>query len=641
MAHWLAARLRLQQELAADATAAALAGGRASYLAALARLALRRDEIPAAWPARPFLPARGTFVRRIEMLRDAKIPLESPPPSRLGRPLAVGALLAVGLVTAGLRGPEGPGVARAQETVKKAATARPAVDDAADYVPVDAAMVVTLHPAKVFSRPEFARLKAMFDDMARNPQRGSINLPPDQVEQLILAVPRRAVQGGPGPFGLGAGTLLIFRTTKPQDWDPVVGQLVGQPTELDVRGRKYVRTRLSPIGTGYATPDDRTLLIGDEEALKVALNDIGRARPPRAWDAALAQVGADDPAITVAVETAWLAERFGQGGPPAVADAFGPLFTKAYAYAMAIGLGDDGLTVRGTASCSTADGAGRVADTLKAAVTLGRNALDRARLQVREAPPDAAAGMALALEAIDELSRSPSIDAAGKVVTLEAKADVDLAEVAAAVAPAIGASRAASDRMRSINNMKQIGLAMHNYASTYGRFPPAVLYGPDGRTPHSWRVALLPYLEQDALFRQYNFNEPWDGPNNIKLVEQMPPVFAATGGLEPGRTSYFVPVGPNTIFPSGRAQGAGFAEITDGLSNTILAVEAVRPVAWTKPEDIDFDPKADPPEIGGYSADGFNVLFGDGAVRYLKNSIDRHTLKALFTANGGEVISLP
>ena len=79
--------------------------------------------------------------------------------------------------------------------------------------------------------------------------------------------------------------------------------------------------------------------------------------------------------------------------------------------------------------------------------------------------------------------------------------------------------------------------------------------------------------------------------------------------------------------------------ITDGTSNTILAVEAKRNIPWTKPEDIPFDPDAPLPELGGFWPKGFHVVFADGAARFLKESINPAMLKALITRAGGEVIS--
>src|SRR5262249_50492367 len=189
-------------------------------------------------------------------------------------------------------------------------------------------------------------------------------------------------------------------------------------------------------------------------------------------------------------------------------------------------------------------------------------------------------------------------------------------------------------------NLKQIGLAFHNYHSANDRFPAAANPGGKDRSiPYSWRVALLPYLEQQELYNQYNFDEPWDGPNNRKLIDKMPAVYAYPGpdGTPSGRTmsAYYAFTGEKTGL-SGEPRVSAF---TDGTSNTILVVEARRDIPWTKPEDIPFNANAPLPELGGFWDKGFDVLFADGSVRALKHSIQPVVLKALITRDGGENVS--
>ncbi len=192
----------------------------------------------------------------------------------------------------------------------------------------------------------------------------------------------------------------------------------------------------------------------------------------------------------------------------------------------------------------------------------------------------------------------------------------------------------------SINNLKQIGLAFHNYHSAHKHFPAAVNRD-KGPFPYSWRVAILPMIDQQELYNQYHFGEPWDGPNNRKLIDRMPTIYAYPGADgEPSsrsRTAYFLFTGDSTI--GGTEGGAQVTQTTDGTSNTILAVEAKRDVPWTKPEDIPFDPKGPLPELGGLTPDVIVALFADGSVRYLKPSTRPETLKALITRNNNEVIS--
>ena len=160
LVHALARRLRLQQELAADAWGAQLSGGRRAYLTALANLALRQDPRPPSWPARPFLPTRGTFLRRIEMLRDPKAIQQSPMPGA-ARHVTVATLVLAGLMVAGFRGPDSASRALAQD--RPVAKGAPPVDQVA--TPLDPLMsssnvhlAIEIRPAALLKHPEFKKI---------------------------------------------------------------------------------------------------------------------------------------------------------------------------------------------------------------------------------------------------------------------------------------------------------------------------------------------------------------------------------------------------------------------------------------------------------------------------------------------------
>jgi len=207
--------------------------------------------------------------------------------------------------------------------------------------------------------------------------------------------------------------------------------------------------------------------------------------------------------------------------------------------------------------------------------------------------------------------------------------------------PAMQKVSAAAQRMQSANNLTQIGIAMHNYHDSNGSFPPAVVRDRNGKPLYSWRVLLLPYLDQDALYRQFKLDEPWDSPSNIKLLSQMPAAFRepAASNADPTTTFYQVFVGPKTAFESPR--GEKITSFTDGISNTLLVVEAGTAVSWTKPADLAYDAKAPLPTLGGHHATGFNAAFADGSVHFIQNNITEAELRALITRNGGEKVQPP
>jgi prepilin-type processing-associated H-X9-DG protein len=183
---------------------------------------------------------------------------------------------------------------------------------------------------------------------------------------------------------------------------------------------------------------------------------------------------------------------------------------------------------------------------------------------------------------------------------------------------------------------------MHNYHDRHGSFPPAYTVDKAGKPLLSWRVLILPYVEQDALFKEFHLDEAWDSPHNRTLIDRMPSTYRcpvmSSKRADLGKTTYLTPRGKSTIFPG--SEGIGIAKVTDGTSNTIFVVDASndRAVVWTKPDDWDVDPIVDLKGIFGHHPGGTIFGFADGSVRFIKESVDPKLMEKILTRDGGEVI---
>lgn len=207
----------------------------------------------------------------------------------------------------------------------------------------------------------------------------------------------------------------------------------------------------------------------------------------------------------------------------------------------------------------------------------------------------------------------------------------------------------------SANNLKQIAFALHNYADSHGgRLPPAALCDERGRPLHSWRVLILPYIEEDDLFKRFRLQEPWDSPHNLALLPRMPRVYSAPRALpvkaraDPSSTFYQVFVGKGTAFES--TEGLLLpGDFTGGTSNTVLVLEAGEAVPWTRPVDLAWEAGRPLPPLGGIftgegrfslfgpnRVKGFNVAFADGFVRFLGPEVREAKLREAIIRNGSK-----
>lgn len=193
--------------------------------------------------------------------------------------------------------------------------------------------------------------------------------------------------------------------------------------------------------------------------------------------------------------------------------------------------------------------------------------------------------------------------------------------------------------MSTEKKLRQIGLAMFNYQASLGRFPPAATRSADGKPLYSWRVELLPYLEQDKLYREFNRKEAWDHPHNKPLVDRMPDIYALDAtdpGFAKGHTRFQVLQAKGGVFDGDKA--TTLAEMTDGTSNTLLMVEGGEPIEWTRPDELRFDPQGAMPKLGNPAHREFLILRGDASTQPIAREISAELFWPLVTKDANDKV---
>ncbi len=517
---------------------------------------------------------------------------------------------------AGLRGPGESQVASAAPP-EAAATANPGGTPMnLDFVPNDALAVLALRPAELGKLKSLQSVKKALD-LVQVTQPLGITI--DELEEVKFVVSGSLPTPENQPWNL-----VMFRSFKPHDWSKLAANLIGPTQGAIVNGQGYFRAKEARPGAfaEYWLPDDRTIVLTSKDHVGGTFSLRGPVNQP-AWADKWQQV-AGSPAAAYVSAAAFepIVEEFFRKTPrerPEVSDHAD----------LAMFNGEEvsgAFQVTGTVTCRSTQSA----QTIDSVV---HKVLDDMQRTAQRQPMDVMAQIILRL--ID----ATKVDASGTTVQSQT---VISADIAIEFAEAVGPARLAAQRAQSMNKLKQIGLALHNYHDAHKSFPPAVVMGPDGKTPHSWRLELLPYMEvgKKDVYDRYKMDEPWDSPANLKLIDEAADVFSVPGEQPSKDCGYFVLVGPGTIFDPDQPPPK-VRNITDGTSNTIGVVEAKRKIPWTKPEDIAYDPDPDKPmpTLGGFFEGGYNATFMDGSVHFLPDDLDEATLRALISCRGGEIIN--
>jgi hypothetical protein len=209
--------------------------------------------------------------------------------------------------------------------------------------------------------------------------------------------------------------------------------------------------------------------------------------------------------------------------------------------------------------------------------------------------------------------------------------------------PAVQAAREAARRMQASNHLKQLALAMQNYHDVYDALPPAVVTDENGNALYSGRVLLLPYMEQQALYDQFDKTQPWDSPANMALSQTNIETFTdpSSANRIPGQTDFLFVVGKGTVFDPKIAGGGwpagGMANILDGTSNTMFMVEVKNSgIRWAEPRDLDI---SQPMSLPAGNHPNINLAaFYDGHTAAITKTTPPQIIRDLSTAAGGEQI---
>ncbi len=505
-------------------------------------------------------------------------------------------------------------------------------------VPTDAFAFISVKASKLWDNPAAKSFRDWVASQKGDPFSTYIGVPLADVDRITMMSPT---------VELRDGFVMLITTRKPYDEAKVFKALgVGQPGDKPYRRTGRVIELHGDAADSVALVDDRTLLFTKESrndrARVVLLSQLIARKSDGPLATALADaahhditVGLNVPALVEALEAEALEEK----------DPVRPFLPLVNARTATLTI-DFEKTARAklVLTYPNAAAAKRAEPALEGGIKFLSEQVDDANrpgpggsLIEKFVVPSAAA-----------LLKNTKVTVDGMTVT--ASGDFPYTdEVAKLVATLPKSFKNERKSAVAKNNLKQLALGMHNIHDTYEYIPGDIAPGGgDKPVAWSWRVQMLPYIEQNQIFSQLDTTKPWNDPANLKILEEtpMPKIFEHPGRTAPKGHTFFrvfsLPKnakGTDTPFFEEGKRGPKLQDIADGTSNTLMIVEAGEAVPWYKPDVLAYDGKLALPQLGDKEGDSFLAAMGDGSVRTFKLSkLDEKTLRALITRAGGEVI---
>jgi hypothetical protein len=447
-------------------------------------------------------------------------------------------------------------------------------------------------------------------------------LPLEQIERMTLFLL--------SPLHAEGEPLLFVRTVKPYDLAKVIATIKNAKAKQYKDEMLYVSKDLAiyPL-------DDRSLVYGK---LRDVQGLIDHPQPKTEGNLAAAlRLAADKHSLVLGVNIKLFNDKVGDRLPGEV-EPFQPLL-QALAANLRVDFAADSRAAAVLTFAAEKDAQAAIKPA-EAGLTLLCASLDRFLGEARPGESQEWKDFLHVLKQFQESLKAMRIEQKDATLQASMKVKIDAMAAGRTLLEAVRKVREAAGRAQGQNNLRQIALAMHNYTVPMGgRLPAHAIYSKDGKPLLSWRVSILPYIEQQKLYHQFHLNEPWDSEHNKKLLGKMPTIYAHPQDektLQEHTTYYQVFVGKGAVFEG--KEGLRFPQsITDGTSNTIMIVEASKAVPWTKPEDIPYDPDKPLPKLGLPGVPYFLAALCDGSVRTVSQGISKETLRSVITCNNGDI----
>lgn len=528
-----------------------------------------------------------------------------------------------------------------------------------DLVPRDAAGFVHLRAVNLWNTDLFADVRHLLDRAGPEAWRAfekKCPLPPATIERitLIMLTPRTWTEPFPDADPEALSSLVVVRTAQPYNRVQLI-EALGSREKTYLRQLYYFN---EDLWSGMILIDPQTFMIGSEDAL-VRFFDVSKEKKTTGPLQAALEEAAGQHQVVVGINPPLLAKEVGK---EMVSGPLQPLL-DARAGMVAYDFSKN-LTAVVRLDFSRDDEAEAGAKALRAGMEMARQGLAQPIREleqkiVKDANKKAEVGallenfgMMLALgwmREVDTMLKEAAVERKGTIVrlpwslpamynTYSTYTAISLVAVSSlgrnargrfsTVAARIGGNGENRDPLEE--HLKLLAQAIEKYHDAKGCYPAQALNDEEGRPLLSWRVALLPYLGEDVLYKEFRLDEPWDSLHNKKLIKKMPKAFQSLDTHGPwnrkkNKTQDQVFVGAETLF-----SGKKIKKTDVGGQTVILAhVGDDQAVYWTKPADLPYAADKDLPNLFGEYGGSFRVLLTDGSVRTIQRDTDEKPLRAL------------